>query len=327
MHGTAAFYAMSTLNIGGALVTVPGRRFDPAALLDAVSTHRAAGLCIVGDAFARPLVAELEDADEDRYDLSSLRVIFSSGVMFSSETKTALLHRATRAVVVDSLGSSESGALASSVTSGTGGDTARFEVNERTRVLDEHGRDVEWGSGQVGRLATRGRIPLGYLNDPAKTASTFIEVDGARYVMAGDWAEVLADGAIRLLGRGSACINTAGEKVFPEEVEEVLKTHPGVADVVVVGVPDERLGEAVAAVVASGQAPQPDTSELVAHVKARLAGYKAPRHVVFVEDLGRDVNGKPPLVRIKELAASQLGRPTTDRDQRAARLAGEAGRP
>jgi fatty-acyl-CoA synthase len=305
MHGTAAFYAMSTLNIGGAVVTVPGRRFDPDALLQAVSEHRAAGLCIVGDAFARPLVEVLDKPDQTSPDLSSLRVIFSSGVMFSSEMKTALLRHATRAVIIDSLGSSESGSLARSISSEASAETATFMVSDRTRVLDEEGNDVTWGSGVVGRLVVRGRIPLGYWKDPEKTAATFIEVDGTRYVMAGDWAEVLADGTIKLLGRGSACINTAGEKVFPEEVEEALKTFGGVSDAVVVGVPDALLGEAVAAVVAPAGQLASRTEDLIGHVRTRLAGYKVPRYVFFVPDVGRDANGKAPLARLKALAAVQ----------------------
>jgi len=159
-------------------------------------------------------------------------------------------------------------------------------------VLDEDLNDVVPGSGQAGRLAVGGYLPLGYFKDEEKTAATFVEVDGRRYVIAGDWAEVEADGAIRLLGRGSSCINTAGEKVYPEEVEDVLKEAAGVLDAAVVGVSDDRFGQRVVALVEGDTAAALDEQTLIDHVKSRLASYKAPRTVVLVDSINRGANGK-----------------------------------
>jgi 3-oxocholest-4-en-26-oate---CoA ligase len=174
-------------------------------------------------------------------------------------------------------------------------------------VVDAAGRDVVPGSGQSGRLAVGGYIPLGYYGDPDKTAATFVVLDGRRYVIAGDWATVDADGGITLLGRGSSCINTAGEKVYPEEVEEVLKQSAGVRDAAVVGVPDERFGEAVVALVEPDAGHDLDEAALITHVKRRLAAYKAPRRVFMVESVGRGPNGKLDHPRLKDVAR-QLAR-------------------
>jgi acyl-CoA synthetase (AMP-forming)/AMP-acid ligase II len=292
MHGTAAWFSMPALNRAGSVVTLTAPSFDPVELLDAVTRLGVKGISIVGDAFARPLLRHLDTAP-DRWDLSSLRVIGSSGAMLSRESKERLLVHAPRAKVVDSLGSSESGMSARSVAGGDGvAGTARFELGPGARVVDDEGHDVTPGSGVRGRVAIAGRIPLGYRNDPAKTAETFVEIDGRRHVVPGDWAMVEADGTVLLLGRGSVCINTGGEKVFPEEVEEVLKTWPGVHDAAVVGVPDERFGEAVVALVEPEPDHAPDEADLIGHVKAHLAGYKAPKRVLAVDSLGRAVNGK-----------------------------------
>jgi acyl-CoA synthetase (AMP-forming)/AMP-acid ligase II len=307
MHGTAAFFSFSALNRAGGVVTMPARRFDAENLLDVVVATRSAGICIVGDAFARPLVAAL-DAEPERWDLDRVRVWFSSGAMLSAEIKQALLRHAPRAVVIDSLGSSESGMIGRSVTGANdAAGTARFFVGPDTRVIDEQGNDVEPGSGVSGRLAVHGRIPLGYYRDEAKTASTFVELNGKRYVVAGDWAEVAADGAITLLGRGSGCINTAGEKVFPEEVEEVLKRFPGVADAAVVGVPDERFGQRVVALVELGPAAVVHEAGLIEHTRQSLAGYKVPRQVFFPGTLGRAPNGKLDLRRLRDEAMRLTG--------------------
>jgi len=176
-------------------------------------------------------------------------------------------------------------------------------------VVDEGGGDVTPGSGQVGRLATGGYLPLGYYGDPGKTAATFVELDGRRYVIAGDWAEVDADGTIRLLGRGSSCINTAGEKVYPEDVEEVLKQVRRVRDAAVVGVPDERFGQRVVAIVEIEPGDVIDEQELIDHVKAHLASYKAPRRVFVLPTLGRGPNGKLDHRRLREVAIERAGSP------------------
>jgi len=292
MHGTGAFNSVNVLFLAGSVVTLEGRHFDPGELLDAVDHHRVNSLSIVGDAFAKPILAAL-DAQPQRWDVSSLKVVVSSGVMWSERTKQGLLAHNPRMLLIDSLGSSEAIGMAQSVSSGVNASTtARFTLNANTRVITEEGRDVVPGSGERGRLAVKGRTPLGYYKDPEKSAATFVVIDGARYSVPGDWAEVAADGTVLLLGRGSVCINTGGEKVYPEEVEEALKTHPSVADAVVVGVPDERFGEAICAVVEPRHGVALDEAELVAHVRSHLAAYKAPRHVVSISSVGRAANGK-----------------------------------
>jgi fatty-acyl-CoA synthase len=210
--------------------------------------------------------------------------------MFSEPIKQGLLRHIPETKNVDQFGSSESGTNVAVNVSATGsvGATGAFHLGRGTRVVTDEGRDVRPGSGEVG-LVLSTAAPDGYYKDPAKTEALFKEIDGRRYVVTGDYAVVAADGTLNLLGRGSVCINTGGEKVFPEEVEEVLKTHPAVHDAVVVGVPDDRFGEAIA-VVELGE-PVTD-EELKAHVKASLAGYKAPRHIVRVPSVGRSPSGK-----------------------------------
>ena len=190
---------------------------------------------------------------------------------------------------------------------GEGAGTARFSLGPNTRVVTEDGRDVEPGSGERGHVALRGFTPVGYYKDPEKSAATFQVIDGVRYSIPGDWAEVEADGTVKLLGRGSQCINTGGEKVFPEEVEEIVKRFPGVRDVVVVGVPDERFGEAITAVVSSLGAAL-DSEAIKAFVKEHLAGYKAPKHVVLVDEVYRSPSGKADFKKTKEVALAALAR-------------------
>ena len=199
-------------------------------------------------------------------------------------------------MMVDSLGSSEAISMAAdtfnaSVAEG-GTTTARFRLDATTKVIADDGHEVHPGSGETGRVARKGRAPLGYYKDPEKSAGTFVEIEGERWTIPGDYAEVEADGTLRLLGRGSQCINTGGEKVYPEEVEEVLKLHPSVADAAVVGLPDDRFGESIAALVEPAAGPTIDTGALIDHVKEHLASYKAPRHIVPVATIGRAPNGK-----------------------------------
>ncbi|MFP5487176.1 MAG: acyl-CoA synthetase [Acidimicrobiia bacterium] len=308
MHGTGLFNAISTLIIGGSITTMPGRHFDPVELLDTVEQHRINSISIVGDAFAKPILRAL-DAEPDRWDVSSLRVLFSSGVIWSKETKDGLLRHNPRLIMVDALGSSEAiGMATNTTTADSGDDTAKFELGPNTRVVTDEGRDVEPGSGEIGRVALRGHTPIGYYKDPEKSAATFQVIDGQRYSIPGDWAEVLADGTVKLLGRGSQCINTGGEKVYPEEVEECVKLHPAVADCAVVGVPDERFGEAINAIVELHQGAGHDgiEAELIEHVKHRLARYKAPKAVHLVPSIGRAVNGKLDYKRLTAYAVEQL---------------------
>ena len=292
MHGTAAFSSFAMLDGGGTVVLTEGTGFDPEALLATIATHRATDVAIVGDAFARPMLAAL-DAHPDRWDLSSLTVMISSGVMWSAPVKEALIAHVPGLLCVDTLGSSEAVGMARSVSSDRGTSaTAGFSPGPDTRVIHDDGRTIEPGDAAIGRVAIRGRTPIGYYKDPERSARTFPVIDGERWSVPGDFARIEADGRIVLLGRGSGCINTGGEKVFPEEVEEVLKLHDDVRDAVVVGVPDERFGQKVVAIVESDADLSARIDELQGHVRSRLAGYKTPREWMFVPSLHRAVNGK-----------------------------------
>ncbi len=311
MHGTGLFNAMTNLLLGGSIVTMAGHRFDPVELLDTVQAMKVNSMSIVGDAFAKPILRAL-DAEPDRWDVSSLRVVVSSGVMWSSETKAGLLRHMPRLIMADALGSSEAIGMATNITSAAttaaaAGKTASFELGVDTKILTEEGHEVVPGSGERGRVALRGRTSVGYYKDAAKSASTFIVYHGVRYSIPGDWAEIEADGTVRLLGRGSQCINTGGEKVYPEEVEETLKQYPGVHDAAVVGLPDERFGEAITALVELSPSIHVEPAELIAHVKVKLAAYKAPKQIIFVDSIDRAANGK---LDYKTLKARALSAPS-----------------
>jgi fatty-acyl-CoA synthase len=307
MHGTGGFTAMECLSEGGRVVTLTSRQFDPIDLLDTVEREKVNGLIIVGDAFAKPILRAL-DEQPDRWDLTSLVGIISSGVMWSEETKQGLLKHHSTMMLVDAFSSSEALGMGSSVSSGTSAvRTAQFTLGPEVKVLDPDGNEVKPGSGQVGVLAIGGRNPLGYYKDEAKSASTFRTYDGVRYSIPGDYAEVGEDGKIQLLGRGSVVINTGGEKVYPEEVEEVVKTFPGVADAAVVGIPNERFGEEVVAAVELKREVDRDSvtaDEIQAYVSQRLAAFKAPRRVRFVDSIGRSPSGKMDYGRHREEAAA-----------------------
>ncbi|MBU6315762.1 MAG: acyl-CoA synthetase [Acidobacteria bacterium] len=306
MHGTGAFNAMWNLVLAGSVITLPGRHFDPMELLDTIERDRVNSISIVGDAFAKPMLRAL-DAEPDRWDISSLRVIISSGVIWAAETKAGLLRHNQRLIMIDSLGSSEAiGMATNTTTSDSPTSTAKFSLGPNTKVLTEDGREVRPGSGERGRVALRGRTPIGYYKDEAKTAATFVLHDGVRWSIPGDWAEVEADGTLKLYGRGSQCINTGGEKVYPEEVEEALKLHPSVADAAVVGLPDDRFGEAITALVEPSDGHSVDEAALIAHVKERLAHYKAPKKVLHIDTVGRAPNGKLDYKRLKAEATARL---------------------
>jgi len=294
MHGMAWFTSMSRLMTGGTVVTLTSRSFDAHELWRAVERHRVSMCVIVGDAFARPMIRALEEAEAQgrAYDLSSLMVIVSAGVIWSPQNKTPFLARGV-GMLMDGLGASEATGIGMMIsTAGDDPTLGRFMPNPGTRVLTEDGRDVAPGSSEIGLLAVTGALPSGYYKDPTKSAATFKTIDGVRYSFPGDWARVEVDGSITLLGRGSVCINTGGEKVFPEEVEEVLKLHPDVEDCVVVGIPDTRWGEAITAVVQPRTGAEPDPKALVAFTRERLAAYKSPKHIVPVPHLVRSPAGK-----------------------------------
>jgi acyl-CoA synthetase (AMP-forming)/AMP-acid ligase II len=292
MHGTGYVFAATVLNRGGTVLTLPDQRFDAQRLLDAIAAEGVTDLCIVGDAFCRPIVDAL-DGQPQRWNLAPLKVVSSSGMMWSKEVKARLLAHAPQVMMIDFLNSSEASGMGRSITSSrSAASGARFQLGKNAFVIDDDGRPIAPGSGTVGRVAVRGIVPLGYYKDPVKSAATFPVVDGVRCAIPGDYATVEADGTITLLGRGSVSINTGGEKVFPEEVEEAIKTCPGATDAVVVGVPEARLGQVVAAMGASpaNAALAPDAVK--AHVRARLAGYKVPRHVMIVGSVERAATGK-----------------------------------
>ena len=296
MHGTGLWGgAILALNMGGAAVTITNTHFDADELWRTVERDRVCDMAIVGDAFARPMLDSLRKAQATGkpYDVSSLKQIFSSGVMFSSDTKRGLLEFADM-VIIDSVGATEGGMAASVVTRASPpGETAVFKMNATTKVFKEDGTEVKPGSGEIGMIANGGLAPIGYYKDTKKSATLFREIDGHRYSFPGDYAQVAADGTLILLGRGSSCINTGGEKVFPEEVEEILKEHPDVADCLVIGTPDERLGQRVAAVLSAASGRAIDQDALIGFARRKLASYKLPRAIVIAETIERSASGKP----------------------------------
>ncbi len=287
MHGAAQMTTFLTWWMGGTVVY--NRRFDAAETLRTVERERVVTLGITGDAMARPLAEEIAAGS---YDLGSLAALSSTGAILSGTVRDRLRSLLPDLLIIDSFGSSESGYTASGVEGSSPEAGLRYRpVNARLAVLDDSLRPVAPGSGVIGQVAKRGHIALGYWNDAEKTAATFVEVDGVRWLLTGDVATVEADGTITIFGRGSQCINTGGEKVFPEEVEAVLKGHPAVFDAVVTGIADERFGERVAAVVQPYD-DAPPVEDLDAHCRGRLSGYKVPRTYAFVPELERSPAGK-----------------------------------
>jgi fatty-acyl-CoA synthase len=295
MHGTGlwlgAFIPQFT---GGHVVTLTNRSLDPHEVLDTVERHHATSLTIVGDTVAKTLIRALDEGKPDgsAYDTSSLGAIVSSGVMWTTEVKQQLIDRIEQVMLLDVMGSSE-GSMGAQVTmKGLSTDTAKFDQAPTTKVFNELDQEVEPGSGEIGMVAAGGSVPLGYYKDEEKSASTFRVIDGTRYSFPGDLAQVAADGTLILLGRGSQVINTGGEKVYPEEVEESVKRVDAVVDCLVVGVDDERFGQAVTAVVSLADGASATESDIIASVKGDLAGFKAPKTVVFVPRVPRAPNGK-----------------------------------
>jgi acyl-CoA synthetase (AMP-forming)/AMP-acid ligase II len=288
MHASAHWLAFHTMFTGGKIVIPPGGRFDPPTVWHLVSSEAVNTVVVVGDAMARPLADEFA-AKRDQYDASSVFAIGSGGAILSSSTKAQLAELFPNVLVVDGFGSSETGTLGNAAAGASG---PRFTVNDQTAVLDDDGNPVEPGSATVGRLARRGHIPLGYYGDEEKTARTFIEYQGVRWVLPGDMATVEDDGTVALLGRGSVSINSGGEKIFPEEVEAACKSNPKVFDCVVVGVPDERWGERVTAVVQPREDTTVDLADLQETCRGQIAGYKVPRGIVSVDQIVRSPAGK-----------------------------------
>ena len=290
IHGATQWGALQSLFTGGAVVLVP--QFDAHDVWRTVARHKVNVMLIVGDAMARPMIEALHAGS---YDASSLYAIASTAALFSPSVKEQYLDALPNTVITDSIGSSETGftgmGMVQKGADFTGG--PRVKADPDTIVIDDDGTRMAPGTGRVGRLGRGGHIPLGYHKDPEKTAKLFAEVDGKRYTVPGDLARLEEDGTITLLGRGNTCVNTGGEKVFPEEVEGALKSHPDVFDALVIGVPDARLGQRVAAVVQ----PRPDRTvglpDLDAHVRQTIAGYKVPRSLWLVDSVKRTPAGKP----------------------------------
>ena len=306
MHGTAQFTAMMTLTTGGTVGCLPSKHFDAQEFWNEAERLKASGAAIVGMAFAAPLLEALE-RNPGRWDLSGLRRLGSSGTVWSMENKQGLLRHLPDCVIFDSFGSSEAvGMGASTSSAGAMAETAKFMVGANSAVFTEDGRRVEPGSGERGLVAVSGFLPVGYYKDPEKTARTFREFEGRRWSVPGDFATVEADGSLKLLGRGSQVVNTGGEKVFPEEVEEALKRYPGVRDAAVVGVPDARFGERICAVVDFAGDTAPSLADLSAHVREHLAGYKAPRELVLAP-ITRAANGKLDYKSVRAFALARLG--------------------
>jgi acyl-CoA synthetase (AMP-forming)/AMP-acid ligase II len=276
-------------------------------VLDLIEREGVNSMNLVGDASARPLLDALA-ANPGKWDTSSLALVGSGGSILSGDAKTALLDAlpSVRALI-EGIGSSESPSQAVALTTRSGGlsSSLTFNAKAETMVVDDDLQPVPNGSGIVGRLATRGRVPIGYHKDSERSARTFVEIGGVRWSLPGDMATIDADGTVHLLGRGSMCINTGGEKVYPEEVEAVLKQHPAIADALVVGAPDPKFGQRVVAVVAARDgAGTPELDALQDHCRAHLAGYKVPRALHVVDVVERTPAGKPDYAWAKEIAGS-----------------------
>ena len=303
MHATGLLNAISWLMAAGTAVTVPGR-FDPIRLLDAIERERVEVLALVGDAFALPIAATL-DAEPTRWNIDSLSRVVSSGVAWSADVKARLIAHNPGLTLVDGLGASEAVGMAAITTTAADDGGTTFTPSQHAVIVDDAGR-IDTSSDAVGRIGVAGHVPLGYLDDPQRSAEVFPTINGRRYSVPGDFVERQPDGRLRLLGRGSGCINTGGEKVYPDEVEAVIRAHPQVVDVAVIGHPDPRWGQRVIAVVE----PVADGLEPVAVTewsKQLLAGYKVPRTVILVDSLRRGPNGKLDYAALRKTTAERLG--------------------
>jgi 3-oxocholest-4-en-26-oate---CoA ligase len=301
IHGSAQWGTLPGLFGGDTVVFVP--QFDPHAVWRAVQRHRVNVLMITGDAMARPMI---EAYQQEEYDLSSLLAISSNAALFSPSVKDQYLTLLPNVVITDAIGASETGFTGLGYVSAGNKkpEGPTVTLGPSTIVIDEHNNPV--GPGGIGRIARGGHIPLGYYKDPIKTAALFAEVDGVRYAVPGDYARVEDDGSITLLGRGNTCVNTGGEKVYPEEVEGALKSFESVFDALVIGVPDERLGQRVAAVVQPRDGHDIDLAKLEAHLRTKIAGYKVPRSVWLVEQISRTPAGKADYRWARSYAEGQL---------------------
>jgi 3-oxocholest-4-en-26-oate---CoA ligase len=305
MHGTGCWLGwFIPMCAGGEIVTLTSRSLDAHEVLQKIEDHKVTALTIVGDSFAKPLVRAIDEGKPGggSYDLASVGLFMSSGVMWTTEVKQQMLERIEQAVLVDAMGSSE-GSMGTQITmKGMSMDTAKFTQMPTTKVFTDDDREVTPGSDEVGMVAAGGNVPLGYYKDAEKSARTFRVIDGVRYSFPGDLAMVAEDGTLVLLGRGNQVINTGGEKVFPEEVEEAVKRVDGIIDCLVVGIDNEKFGQAVTAVASTAEGITVDEATVIAAVKNDLAGFKAPKSVVFVPAIPRAPNGKADYKTARTLA-------------------------
>ncbi len=307
MHGTGLLTSFGALCMGGCVITLEAPSFEAVELWDVTARHKAQSIAIVGDAFAKPMLRAL-DEHPGRWDLSSLVTIISSGVMWSQEVKHGMLKHIAQVALLDSFGSSEAVGFAMSATTKDGeAATAQFTLGTDVAVFSTDHKPVAPGATEPGFIARGGNIPVGYWKDAEKTAKTFPVIEGKRWSIPGDYCLLHGDSSITLLGRGSVCINTAGEKVYPEEVEEVLKQHATVEDALVVGVPDEKWGSAVTAIVELSPGARFEEEVLRKHVRENLAGYKTPKRIVAVERMFRASNGKADYKVATDYARKALG--------------------
>ncbi len=294
MHGATQWAVMGRSFVGSKIVLMA--KFDPHDVWDLVEKEGVNSVMITGDAMGKPLIESLDDVGTT-HDLSSLVAVVSSAALFSAPVKDQFFERLPNLVITDAIGSSEGGNNGMTVV--TPGNTAMksgptVHLLGQTVVFDEDLNPVEPGSGVIGKIARSGDIPQGYYNDPKKTAEVFITVRGTRYVMPGDFATVESDGSITLLGRGSIVINSGGEKIFPEEVESAVRSHPDVMDAIVCGAPDERWGQTVAAIIQPRVGHEaPSLESIQEHCRTSIAGYKLPRRLHVVDVVERSPSGKP----------------------------------
>ena len=296
IHGGSQSAVFHSLFGGGTCLMHP--EFDAHEVWQNIDKHKVNLIFITGDAMGRPMLDALIAGNPETgepYDLSTLYVMASSAALFSPSIQEQFLELLPNRLLTDSIGASETGfgglAVLSKGQKRTGGPTVKIDAS--TTVLDDDGNEVEPGSGKRGMLARKGNIPLGYYKDEVKTAETFRTINGVRYSIPGDYAQVEADGTVTMLGRGSVSINSGGEKVYPEEVEGALKAHPDIFDVLVVGIPDERFGQRVAAVVQVREGTSPTLHDIATAARKEIAGYKVPRSVWFVDQIKRNPAGKP----------------------------------
>ena len=307
MHGTGLLSAVGAMAAGGTCITLTSRSFEPKLALENITKHKVTQVTIVGDAFARPML-EVLDENPEEYDISSVSVINSSGVMWTREIKAGLLKHNENLLLSDAFSSSEAIGIGTSLmTKDQTIDVAKFSLGPNCKVFSEGLIEVKPGTGESGMVAVRGFLPVGYYKDQDKTDKTFKIIDGVRYSIPGDWVRVEDDGSLTLLGRGSNCINTAGEKVYPEEVEEALKFHDTVADALVVGVKDAKWGQSITAVVQPNEGCVIDELELKEFSRKHLAAYKLPKKILVKGNLNRAPNGKADYKSIQEYAERQLG--------------------